>query len=132
MNCNRINELLKYIPNISYHKIYELLKYSPDMSNLMVQVEVKFNHYNNGNLSCMLWDVSHNEPFCVVTKNIHSLEFKKKAYVDLNNGGQALICFLEENDIARNTGFYIFQGYCYYPLYEFNINKANKKFYYIS
>ena len=108
------------------------LKDSPDMTNLFTCVEVRFNHYHNGNLSCVLWDVRNDEPYCVVTKNIHNLDFNKKAYVDLNNGGQSLIYFLEENDIAKDTGSCISQGYCYYPLYEFNLDMANKVFYFIN
>lgn len=108
------------------------LRDAPDVSNLFTKVEIRFNHYNNGNLSCLLWDIDNNEPYCVATKNLHMLNSKKKAYVDLNNCGLSMIYFLEENEIAKPLGSAISEGYCVYPLYEFDLKMNNKIFYFLN
>jgi len=108
------------------------LKDTPEVFNLYVRVQIKYHHYNNGNLCCMLWDIDNNEPYFVVTKNIHDISNRKKAYIDLNNGGTLLSNFLKGNNIAHFTGSTITQGYCYYPLYEFNLDMNDKIFYFFN
>ena len=108
------------------------IDYPTEISDLFTPVQIRYHHYNNGNLCCMLWDVKENIPFCVVTKNIHDLGSKEKAYVDINNGGEALLYFLIDNKIASSTGSSITQGYCYYPLFEFKLDMADKIFYFIN
>ena len=104
---------------------------SSNVSGLYIEVQIKYHQYNNGNLCCMLWNVKNNEPFGIVTKNIHDLNSTYRAYVDLNNFGKSVLYFLEDNGIATSTGSCILQSWCYYPLYEFNLDMKDKVFYFV-
>ena len=65
------------------------------------------------------------EPFASLTVNIadsDKLASDRLAFVDTNNCPWAEE-FLIFNDLARPTKRYGRSGYCYYPLYEFTIEK---------
>lgn len=96
-------------------------------------VTVRFTKYpSNNTLAVQLIEAT--SPWCVfatITVNLQGTLFEfdrhqdetKYAYLDTNN------CpwveqFLEENGIAKHTGFFGLSGYCTYPLYEFDQESA--------
>ena len=84
----------------------------------------------NNAIAVQLMDADDFAPFAMLTVNLPDDEDTRELcgdnaqFVDTNNCPWA-IEFLEENEIAKPTGFCGFSGFCVYPLYQFDTNKLN-------
>lgn len=100
-------------------------KYS---DNEVIIVPTKYR--NNDSLALMMLCVDTKEgivtePFAVLTVNlcVDGLS-PQQAFVDTNNNGSwNCLDFIEENHIGKFTGVMMPSGYCFYPLYEFDLTK---------
>ena len=80
-------------------------------------------YVNNDNIYMNLYNYNDEykiyEPFCDVTVNIDALPYLEAA-IDVPNSGIGILHFLEENNIAENTGKVELSGFNIYPVYKFN------------
>lgn len=85
------------------------------------------NYENNGTLAVEMVVVKKGKPvesYGVITVNIDDIgATDTMAFVDTNNMGRDIVEWLEENGIAKRTGFYGMSGYCTYPLMQFDLRK---------
>lgn len=95
-----------------------------DETKELIPVIAKYS--NNDNLAIQLFckEEGYFEPYSTLTVNIHELEDKTEAYVDVNNNPN-ILNWITANGIAIPTGETAISGYCEYPLYKFNLNKLN-------
>ena len=86
-------------------------------------VEVKTAKYaDNGNLAVQLYDASDGCPFARLTVNLGKKLKDGMAYLDTNNCPWAED-FVIENGLGEETGDIGMSGYCFYPLYKFNVER---------
>lgn len=66
-------------------------------------------------------------PWATLTVNLCApFQTEKRAYVDTNNNGWAEK-FIRTHKLGKKTGINTGNGFCVYPLYEFNIEKFYAK-----
>lgn len=68
------------------------------------------------------------EPYMPATVNLdgwtgYDTQTDRRAYLDVNNGGDELVRFVEENGLASPTGIRCQSGFVTYPLYEWDTSK---------
>lgn len=90
----------------------------------------KINTYaNNNNLYVGLdgYDDEYScwDPYCDVTVNVGKLPFLESA-IDINNNGDKIIAFLEQNGFGQLTEKAIPSGYCWFPVFRFNAEKLKE------
>lgn len=82
---------------------------------------------NNKRLAVQAYTFPDGEPFAKITVNIDCPLSNDKtitAFIDTNNCEIFKIRkFLQENEIAKPTGYYGKSGYCTYPEYIFDLSK---------
>lgn len=61
-------------------------------------------------------------PFATLTVNLGKKIPENQAFVDINNCPWAED-FIEENGLGKETGVIGGSGFCFYPLYEFDLKK---------
>ena len=87
-------------------------------------VTVNVNKYVDGGLALKM-DYMDDEfhcllPFATLTVNLGKGLPENQAFVDINNCPWAEE-FIEENGLGKDTGRIGASGYCFYPLYEFDM-----------
>ena len=66
-------------------------------------------------------------PYGVLTVNLEDYPTSgNRAFVDTNNLSDAILDWIEQNNLGQPTGRQGFSGYCIYPEYEFNLEEINK------
>lgn len=97
--------------------------------NKEYRIKLVANSYaNNKRLAVLALEVPSGEPFAILTVNIDypiSGDKKTHAFIDTNNLGSCLNIerFLQDNKIAKPTGWNGESGYCTYPEYIFDLTK---------
>ena len=80
---------------------------------------------NNQHIALSVW--CEDGPFADITVNLPETKRYPKnfGFVDTNNFPQAHR-LIEQLGIGKPTGTYAQSGWCYYPLYEFDIDKIKE------
>ncbi|MBO5710731.1 MAG: DUF4313 domain-containing protein [Rikenellaceae bacterium] len=66
-------------------------------------------------------------PYAVLTVNLEDYPtYGNRAYVDVNNLGDEILAWIEENNLGVPTGEIGYSGFCVYPEYSFNLDEINK------
>lgn len=85
------------------------------------------NYANNASLYVGLItnEEGYPEPWQNLTVNLALSKTCKPncAYIDTNNNGDEIISWLEENGFGEETGRIAISGFCFYPEFEFNMEK---------
>ena len=93
------------------------------------EVQPYVKKYYNGNLAIRLdyfdEDLQGWLPFVNLTVNFENKLSEDQAYVDTNNCPWAEE-FIEEYQLGEDTGRIKMSGYCFYPLYRFNLEKIKE------
>ena len=86
------------------------------------------NYANNNNLyiGIVCWDEGFPEPWSDLTVNLTKKCKPNCAFIDTNNNGDAIIDWLEENNLGMQTGNFEVSGFCIYPEFEFNMEEIGK------
>lgn len=83
------------------------------------------NYADNGTLYVGLLtnEEGYPEPWQNLTVNLAESSRCEEncAYIDVNNNGNEIIHWLEENNLGEVTGRIGFSGFCMYPEFEFNM-----------
>lgn len=102
-------------------------------------MSIKFRHWNkdyninfevtsyvdDGGLAIVMH--CEGEPFATLTVNLEDFPtYGNKAFVDINNLGEEIINWIEENNIGVRTSRLGFSGFCVYPEVDFNLDEINK------
>lgn len=66
------------------------------------------------------------EAYCRLTVNLAVPLPKDMAFIDVNNGDEKIIAFLEAQGFIENTHKSFRSGYVEYPLYRLNLNKIEE------
>lgn len=93
-----------------------------------IKVELEIGNYQNNN--CMYiginqTDLEYPEPYGDVTVNLDGKVPDYSGYVDINND-PGIVDFIEKNELGAYTGIMGQSGYCYYPLYLFDVEKLRQ------
>ena len=93
-----------------YHLTFELTRYV-DNNTLAIQM--------------ICWDDGYAEPFAVLTVNLEDSDTlpPDTQYVDINDLGNDILNWIEENNLGTAIGLYGFSGYVTYPAVQFNIDE---------
>ena len=66
-------------------------------------------------------------PYAMLTVNLEEFStYGNKAFVDINNLGDEILQWIEDNNIGIQTSRLGFSGFCIYPEVEFNMEEINK------
>ena len=104
-----------------------LLKLPWDGKTISLDCQVR-SYYNNGNLALLLqdWNNGEPEPWGDLTVNLGISLDQDCAFVDVNNLGQEILPWLENEGLAKPTGRTQQSGFVSYPEYRFNREKLAK------
>lgn len=90
----------------------------------LVSVTFAKNVYMDGNTAIMIYSLDEDggylEPYADLTVNVEFLADPYRAAIDTNNLGEAILGWLEGQDIAEPTGGVLHSGFCNYPICEFS------------
>ena len=81
----------------------------------------KGQYYDNGNLAIRLitYENGYPEVWSDLTVNLNKID-SDCAYIDINNNGEGILKWIEENNLGVFTREIESSGYCTYPKYKFN------------
>lgn len=102
-----------------------MLKYSSHGEEY--DIILRMGKYQNGNLAIQMYCHDENgfvEPFATLTKNLDVCLPENQAYLDTNNLGIEIGIWVDENDLGEYLGELKGSGFCFYPLFEFNLEKV--------
>ena len=66
------------------------------------------------------------EPFASLTVNLDIILPPNQAYLDTNNLGIEIGMWVENNKLGEYLGEVRQSGYCFYPLFEFDLEKVQE------
>lgn len=86
---------------------------------------LKSSYCNNGNLAIEMvtYEDGYPEPWSMLTVNLDDVLEPDCAYVDINNNGEDITAWIEQNSLGTPTGHIGYSGFCVYPEYKFNLEK---------
>lgn len=98
-------------------KIFELEKYGKTL-----EITVEAASYPEGNLAVLLncREDGAFVPWNTLTVNLGIVRPLDCAYIDVNNNGEEILGWIQENGLAEPTGRRGRSGYCVYPEYRFH------------
>ena len=68
-----------------------------------------------------------NMSYGTLTVNLEDFPtYGSKAFVDINNLGEGIIQWIEDNNLGKQTSRLGFSGFCVYPEVDFNLDEINK------
>lgn len=93
------------------------------------KIELKVQSYiEESNLAIEMvdWDKQEPEPWGILTVNLDGRREKDCAFIDINNLGDKVLPWLEENGLARPTGRMQQSGYAVYPECRFDASRLQQ------
>ena len=86
----------------------------------------KYAENDNLAIQMMCWDDGYPEPWSMLTVNLSRKCKPNCAFIDINNNSDAIMNWLESNNLGFDTGVFEISGFCIYPMFEFNMDEVKK------
>ncbi len=104
-----------------------LLELCRNGKKMSLELQVR-SYYNGGALSLLLvdWSSGEPEPWGRLTTNLCTAVGKDHALIDVNNLGEDILPWIEENGLGKPTGHSERRGFAVYPEYRFDAERLRE------